>query len=104
MSKSATPEWELTEEWAIGRNRRNWILYIKSNNNWRPDGYYATPISLIISFLQKLTLAEPAEASFIEHIHHCLGVAQAAADAFLDVPDSCTLPVNRHRKLTHHRR
>ena len=40
MNNSAKPEWILTDETGIGRDRYNWILYRKFGKKWRPEACY----------------------------------------------------------------
>ena len=82
MTSSFTPDWELTEQWAIGRTANKWTLYKSSGKRWRSCGFYPTPEALLESFHRKLTRLEPPEATLVEHIEHCFDVAQAAADLF----------------------
>lgn len=82
MSKSPTPDWVLYEDWAIGRDPYNWVLYRKFGKRWRPVGYYRNPELLLLSFHRKLLRLEPPKPTLVEHIEHCFDVAQAAADLF----------------------
>ena len=73
-----TPEWLLTEEWAIGRDTFNWTLYRKTGKRWKPAGYYASIEQLLAAFHRKLSRTMPAETELTQHIEVCLEVAEAA--------------------------
>ena len=79
MKKNATPEWPLSENWAVGRDSHNWILYHKGKKNWKAKGFYPSPQALLKSFYRKLTRTEPADPDLILHVSRISRRVEAAA-------------------------
>lgn len=84
MAKHANPKWILNDDWAISTDPYNWILYRLSGKRWRPVAYFRTPELLLESLYRKLTRTEPRQPTIELHVEHCLRVAQAAADRFIE--------------------
>ena len=79
MKKNATPEWSLSEDWAVGRDSYNWILYHKSKKTWKAKGFYPSLQALLKSFYRKLTRTEPADSDLIMHVSRISRCVEAAA-------------------------
>jgi hypothetical protein len=82
MSKSASPKWMLSDDWGVGTDRYNWILYHKGGNTWKPAGYYPSDELLLKSYYRQLTRTEPADPDLVRHLETISRHAQAAAAAF----------------------
>jgi len=78
-SHTATPEWDLSENWGVGRDSHNWILYHKSKKTWTAKGYYPSPETLLKSFFRQLTRTESADPDLVRHIESISRRVEAAA-------------------------
>ena len=92
MNKRKEPQWILSDNWAVGTEPYNWILYRLSGTRWRPIGFYPSPEMMLKSFHRKLARTEPHQPTLERHVEHCLGLAQAAADRFLSNLATYPLP------------
>ena len=92
MSKHAQPHWLLNNDWGVSTDTYNWILYRLSGTRWRPVGFYPSPKMMLKSFHRKLARTEPLQPTLEQHVEHCLGLAQAAADHFLSCLATYPLP------------
>jgi len=88
MNRRATPQWMLSNDWGVGTDPYNWVLYRKGKKNWRPVGYYPSDELLLKSFHRKLTRTEPADPDLVRHVEAISRRAQAAAAAFYDLLDA----------------
>ena len=79
MSKNPTPEWTLSDDWAVGRDRFNWILYQKAKKVWKVRGYYPSVEILLKSFFRKLTRTESADPDLLRHVSRISRRVEAAA-------------------------
>jgi len=78
----------LSDDWGVGTDRYNWILYHKGKKAWKPVGYYPSDELLLKSFYRKLTRTEPADPDLVRHVEAISRRAQAAAAAFYDQLDA----------------
>ena len=76
MSNSATPEWMLSNDWGVGLDSYNWILYKRAGKTWQAKGFYPTPEMLLQSLHRKLTRTEPPQPTLEQHVKRCLEAAQ----------------------------
>ena len=79
MSRIPTPDWELSADWAVGRDACNFILYQKAKKVWKVRGYYPSVELLLKSFFRKLTRTESADPDLLRHLSRISRRAQAAA-------------------------
>jgi len=98
MSKHKSPEWLLSEEWGIGRDPYNWILYTRKRGKklWRAEGYFNSISNLVEFYYEKRCLVDKPADTLAKHL---LGVAAScgceinaiasrvgALDCFNDLP------------------
>jgi hypothetical protein len=90
MSKSATPAWILSDEYGVGTDAFNWILYRRSNRkngtpgDWTPAGYWSTPKTLLLGLYEKLILTEPPDKDLLAHLERQSSAVRAAAARLSD--------------------
>jgi len=82
MSKSGSPDWILTDEWAVSRNAYNWILMKPKGKRWRAVSFYPNPELLLKSLHRKILRTDPAQPDLAQHLKVCLNVAEACSDRF----------------------
>jgi len=68
MSKHTTPTWIFADDWGMGSDPYNFILYQKRGERWIAKGYYPSIESLLHSFYQKMTLTEPFDPDLVRHV------------------------------------
>jgi hypothetical protein len=91
VNNSAAPDWLLSEEWAVGRDVHNWILYQKQGKKkktWKPRGYYPSPEALLKSLFRRLARTEPADPDLLQHVSRISRCVASAAARFYDQIDS----------------
>ncbi len=79
MSKNPTPEWTLSDDWAVGRDSYNWILYQKGKKVWKVKGYYPSVEILLKSFFRKLTRTASADPDLLRQVSRISRRVEAAA-------------------------
>lgn len=77
MTKHKTPEWILSDEWAVALDTHNWILQQQKGQRWRSVGYHPTPEQLLQSLFRRVCRTEPKQHDLIEHIKGCLTAVEA---------------------------
>ena len=80
MSKSGSPDWVLSDDWAISRNPFNWILMKPRKNGWRAVSYYPSPELLLKSLHRKILRSNHAQPDLEQHLKVCLRVAEACSE------------------------
>jgi hypothetical protein len=81
MSKKL-PTWFLSDNWAVGRNTHNWILYHRSLDDigdptkWKAIAYYRDPQQLLESLHREILRTTPAHFDLIHHLEVCVGRAK----------------------------
>ena len=68
MSKSAELRWVLNDDWAVSRDKYNWILLARKGNRWRPESYFRTPEQLLKSLHKHLLRTMPANQALLTHL------------------------------------
>jgi len=88
MSKPGSPDWILSDEWAVSRNPFNWILMKPKRNGWRAVSYYPSPGLLLKSLHRKILRTDPAQPNLVRHIKSCLSVAEVCSERFSEYIDT----------------
>ena len=68
MSKSACPDWVLSDTCAVSRDTYNWILQSRQGDRWRAVGYYRTPELLLKSLHRQISRTMPANPDLLQHL------------------------------------
>ncbi|MFC1796071.1 hypothetical protein ACFL1V_03140 [Pseudomonadota bacterium] len=68
MNKHKTPKWFLFDDWGMGSDPFNFILYQKRGERWNAKGFYPSIESLLQSFYNRLIRTEPADPDLVSHI------------------------------------
>lgn len=79
-NKCASPKWILDDQWAVGTDPYNWILYRKFGKRWQAAGYYPSAHLLLERLFQKLTRMEGADPDLVMHVKRCFERVQGMAD------------------------
>ncbi len=84
MSKSAFPTWVLSDEWAITRDKYNWILLRNGGSRPRSESFYPTPESLLKSLHRKISRTMPAETDLLDHLEVAYKAGERLSDRLSD--------------------
>ena len=71
--------WPISENWAVSRDTRNWILQERKGNRWRSIGWYPTPEKLLLSLYRKLCRTETKQSDLLAHVEHQSTVVEACS-------------------------
>ena len=84
MSKSASPTWALSDEWAVTRDKYNWILLRTGGSRPRSDSFYPTPELLLKSLHRKISRAMPAKTDLLDHLEVAYKAGERLSDRLSD--------------------
>ena len=80
MSKSAQTRWQLSEDWAVTRDRHNWILQAHKGGRWRSVSYYRTPELLLKSLHRQVSRTMPADPDLLKHLEAAYKAGERLSD------------------------
>ena len=80
MSKTKQPDWTLNDDWAVSRDKHNWILQARTGGRWRSVSYYRTPEQLLKSLHRQISRTMPADPDLLKHLETAYKVGERLSD------------------------
>lgn len=80
MSKLTDADWVLSDDWAITRDKFNWILLKISGSRPRPESFYPTPELLLKSLHRKISRTMPVETDLLDHLEVAYKAGERLSD------------------------
>ena len=80
MSKSRSPDWILSDEWAVSRDSYNWILQARKGDRWRAVSYNPTPELLLKSLHRQISSTMPANPDLLQHLEIAYKAGERLSD------------------------